>query len=104
MLSCLPFLEEERKKQLLFDAVNEYLIDVSLTSIFNKLLAGVFFQEDLKSIISFVKEYYYLDEKYKTKNGIEYVLNKIGKFTKDLYEDKYVGKNNVENCVNSFWY
>ena len=104
LLSCLPFLEEERKKQLLFDAVNEYLIDVSLTSIFNKLLAGVFFQEDLKSIISFVKEYYYLDAKYKTKNGIEYVLNKIGKFTKDPYEDKYVGKNNVENCVNSFWY
>ena len=40
--------------------------------------SGVFFQEDLKSIISFVKEYYYLDAKYKTKNGIEYVLNKIG--------------------------
>ena len=104
LLSCLPFLEEERKKQLLFDAVNEYLIDVSLTSIFNKLLAGVFFQEDLKSIISFVKEYYYLDEKYKTKNGIEYVLNRIGKFTKASNGDEYVGKNNVENCVNSFWY
>lgn len=104
LLSCLPFLEEERKKQLLFDAVNEYLIDVSLTSIFNKLLAGVFFQEDLKSIISFVKEYYYLDEKYKTKNGIEYVLNRIGKFTKASNFDQYVGKNNVENCVNSFWY
>ena len=104
LLSCLPFLEEERKKQLLFDAVNEYLIDVSLTSIFNKLLAGVFFQEDLKSIISFVKEYYYLDAKYKTKNGIEYVLNRIGKFTKASNFDQYVGKNNVENCVNSFWY
>lgn len=104
LLSCLPFLEEERKKQLLFDAVNEYLIDVSLTNIFNKCLSGVFFQEDLKSIISFVKEYYYLDAKYKTKNGIEYVLNKIGKFTKEPNGDKYVGKSNVENCVNSFWY
>lgn len=104
LLSCLPFLEEERKKQLLFDAVNEYLIDVSLTSIFNESLAGVFFQEDLKSIISFVKEYYYLDAKYKTKNGIEYVLNKIGKFTKDPYEDKYEGKSNVENSVNSIEY
>lgn len=48
LLSCLPFLEEERKKRLLFDAVNEYLIDVSLTSIFNKLLAGVFFSRRLK--------------------------------------------------------
>lgn len=104
LLSCLPFLEEERKKQLLFDAINEYLIDVSLTSIFNESLSGVFFQEDLKSIISFVKEYYYLDEKYKTKNGIDYVLNKIGKFEKVPDGDKYVGKSNVENCVNSFWY
>lgn len=45
LLSCLPFLEEERKKQLLFDAVNEYLIDVSLTSIFNESLPGVFFKK-----------------------------------------------------------
>ena len=104
LLSCLPFLEEERKKQLLFDAVNEYLIDVSLTSIFNKLLSGVFFQEDLKSIISFVKEYYYLDEKYKTKNGIEYVLNRIGKFKKVSCWDKYEDKSNVENSVNSIEY
>ena len=42
LLSCLPFLEEERKKQLLFDAVNEYLIDVSLTSIFNESLSGAY--------------------------------------------------------------
>ena len=101
LLSCLPFLKEERQKQLLFDAVNEYLIDVYLNIIFNESLKGVFFQEDLKSIISFVKEFYYLNEKYKDKNGIEYVLNRIGKFQKVSYSDEYVVKGNVENCKNN---
>lgn len=90
LLSCLPFLNEERQKQLLFDAVNEYLIDVSIKKLFMQLSSCVIFEKELQEIISFIKKVYYLDCEYKNKNGYLYVLEKLGKIIdKDLRDGKW---------------
>lgn len=96
MLSCLPLLKEENQKKLLFDAINEYLIQVFVTH----ALSMGFYDDDgktqltkldplngekslvLKEILQktseLLKRIYYLDEEYKTTNSINLVLQEIG--------------------------
>ena len=78
LLSCLPLLKEEEKKQLLVDAVNEYMLDVSIKNFFYKTFAEFDCCNASQEIIEFVKEYYYLNERFSTKNGVLYVLKFIG--------------------------
>lgn len=78
LLSCLPLLEKEDQDQLLADAVNEYLIDISIKRIFDNAIPGVKFERELQEIISFVKEIYYLNSRYKQSDRLSIIIQSLG--------------------------
>lgn len=104
LLSCLPLLKEEKQKQLLIDAINEYLIDVSLKLIFDTYFPGFDYEADLQEIISFIKDYYYLSEKYDDSYGFLSVLRSLGNCENDIEPDFYWIERDHNNSLNSIKY